>query len=287
MIYSNLSGTTSNTFRVGVDGVDGLQGQLISGNCYDLWWRCVNPKTGDQNYNCIRLDNGINLNTIIYPGQYCRYNSNVDLLNSPTNNSFIMKVEPSSGDNAPLYIVQTITDTEGDKYIRAFNNGGAGAWKKIDYVPESGTFSLEPSYMSYAGIDIGFTIKSQSNKYILFNEMIIMKMSFTISMTNNSIVGVYPLEFKGLPISTYLYGKNIMGNLFVSGIINGVNGVPVSFYPSRISGSGPDSAFSIKFINNSKADGRLLTDTYLLANNLMNDTNTMVFGTAIIFDGRI
>lgn len=284
MIYSNLSGTTSNTFRVGVDGADGLQGQLISGNCYDLWWRCVNPKTGDQNYNCIRLDNGINLNTIIYPGQYCRYNSNVDLLNSPTNNSFIMKVEPSSGDNAPLYIVQTITDTEGDKYIRAFNNGGAGAWKKIDYVPETGSFSLIPYNRSsgITGSSVGYDITSQNNTYVMFPDTILMKMKFTIQMTNNQ-AAFGPLSFKGLPISGASYNNNIAGGLCISGILSVNEGTPIEFYASPPSGASDEDSFGIKYVYNSKNSPGMFVDAWLSSWNLENDTNTVVQGITVLF----
>lgn len=123
MIFSNLSGTTSDEFKVGSGGA----GKLISRNAYDIFWR--GRADGTQiNPNVKRIPNGTDLNTMLEVGQYFAP-SNAEsptLINSPTKLAFVMTIEPTVGvlyDNH-VYYMQKIIDFVGKMYIRGYDGNG-------------------------------------------------------------------------------------------------------------------------------------------------------------------
>lgn len=131
MIFSNLSGTTSDEFKIGSGG----NGKVISRNAYDIFWR-GNADDTQQNINVKLIPNGTDLNTMKTIGQYYVIN-NTDaptLINCPTNRAFIMTIEPSIGItySNKLYVVQKITDFNGIIYCRGYDgNGDAwGGWTR-------------------------------------------------------------------------------------------------------------------------------------------------------------
>lgn len=125
MIFSNLSGTTSNIFKVGVEG----KGQSIACNMYDLYWAKTEGRLQhNENINLIMANT--DLNTIKGIGQYFMPTNalGIGIVNSPTDKAFIMTVEPSNGiDDNAIYIVQTMKDFDGILYSRGYD-GGADYW---------------------------------------------------------------------------------------------------------------------------------------------------------------
>lgn len=93
MIFTNLAGTTSNLFKVGIGG----NGQILSNNAYDFYWKSSNPNYSSENSSVIRLSpNQDILNVGI--GQYYYIDSS-PVRNGPVgvNEQFTMLVEPSNG----------------------------------------------------------------------------------------------------------------------------------------------------------------------------------------------
>lgn len=125
MIFSNLSGTTSDEFKIGSGG----NGKVISCNAYDIFWGDYGTVIAG-NPNVKRIPKGADLNTILDIGQYYMP-TNTDapsLINSPTVYAFIMTVEPSTGliQDYP-YLVQKITDFRGNMYARGYS-GAENIW---------------------------------------------------------------------------------------------------------------------------------------------------------------
>lgn len=147
MIFSNLSGTTSSTFKVSADG----KGQIQCNNTYDLFWAGNNPK-GGRNPNVTQLTFGTDLNNIRTPGQYFAEGMTNEYPNCPTSTGFIMTVEPTGGITYPNYVTQRLYDFGGNLYVRTSNglSSSWASWKQMAYksdVPvESGTFSFTPTY---------------------------------------------------------------------------------------------------------------------------------------------
>lgn len=132
MIFTNLAGTTSKKFSVSNDG----KGQIASNNAYDIWWNMVNGASGEKNHSVIFLNNGDDLNNAFTPAQYFKSNAEIIVANNPATSAFIMVVEPSSGDNAPGYVVQKIFTVYGEFFIRARVDGAWQPWKKFAYTSD-------------------------------------------------------------------------------------------------------------------------------------------------------
>lgn len=188
MIYSNLAGTTNNQFKVGYRG----DGQILSGNAYDMWWKVTNPVTNQSNNNIVVLENGNDLNYCTTFGQYMRPYSTIGLVNSPTIYEFIMVVEPSSG-NDLKWLVQKIVDTNGDQFVRykkadsAFSSWRRRAW--ADELPIHATGGWIPTVSS------GFTIVNiYNNIYTRMGLYCCLKAYMQIQRTNGN-----HLDIGGLP----------------------------------------------------------------------------------------
>lgn len=113
MIFTNLAGTTSNTFKVGSNS----NGQILSNNAYDFFWNTPDPISGAQNLNVRTLGPGNNIFDLKDVGQYCCTLDEVanQILNMPKqtgNLAFLLLVEPSIG-----------YDTQYIKYTMRFRNG--------------------------------------------------------------------------------------------------------------------------------------------------------------------
>lgn len=288
MIFSNLLGTTSNQFKVGAD----FNGQLISNNIYDIYWKAANPSTGEVNPNVKSLPENTDLNdyhTVSHYGQYyAEYDKGSTIINIPedVNEEFSLLVSPMTG-GWEGFVIQELLHKSGKKYERYYSyypTPNWSSWKRIMVTPESGRFSVVAYDRNYGitGTATGFDITSQQNSYIVFPDVILMKMKFTINTIDNSKV-FGSLNFKGLPIIDGAFGNGIVGSLSVSGILDGINGTCVSFYASPASGASDYDAFSIKVVYNSKPSPSLYTDTYIDSSFFMNDTNTRVEGMTAIF----
>lgn len=181
MIFSNLSGTTSNAFKVGVDG----KGQSISCNMYDLYW----AKTEGRllpNPNVHLIMANTDLNTIKAIGQYFMPTNSlgIGIVNSPTDKAFIMTVEPSNGiDDNATYVIQTMTDFDGIIYSRGYD-GGANYWYEW-------TRTLSNSYINSLAlkselptIESGTIIPDAQDGYGLTNSNI----SYTLYKYSNKTV---------------------------------------------------------------------------------------------------
>lgn len=132
MIFTNLAGTTSKRFSVSNDG----KGQIVSNNAYDIWWNMVNGASGEKNHSVIFLNNGDDLNNAFTPAQYFKSNAEITVANNPATSAFIMVVEPSSGDNAPGYVVQKIFTVYGEFFIRTRIDNTWQTWKKFAYTSD-------------------------------------------------------------------------------------------------------------------------------------------------------
>lgn len=140
MIFSNLSGTTSDEFKIGSGGT----GKVISRNAYDIFWGDYGTVIAG-NPNVKSIPSGTDLNTILDIGQYYMP-TNTDapsLINSPTVYAFIMTVEPSTGliQNYP-YLVQKITDFRGNMYARGYSGAGDIWYEWTRTMPNSHINSL-------------------------------------------------------------------------------------------------------------------------------------------------
>lgn len=288
MIFSNLAGTTSNQFKVGVDS----NGQLISNNIYDIYWGAANPSTGAVNPNVKSLLENTDLNdyhTVSHYGQYyAQYEQGSTIIHTPDDvgEEFSLVVSPMTG-GWDGFVMQELLHKSGIRYERYYSyypTPNWSAWKKIMVAPESGRFSVVAYDRRYGitGTATGFDITSQRNEYIVFPNVILMKMRFTIQTIDSSKV-FGPLDFKGLPIIDGAFGDGIVGSLSVSGILDGINGTCVSFYASPASGASDNDAFSIKVVYNSNPSPSMYTDTYIDSSFFMNDTNTRVEGMTAIF----
>lgn len=189
MIYSNLAGTTNNQFKVGYRG----DGQILSGNAYDMWWKVTNPVTNQSNNNIVVLENGNDLNYCTTFGQYMRPYSTIGLVNSPTIYEFIMVVEPSSG-NDLKWLVQKIVDTNGDQFVRykkgdsAFSGWRRRAW--AEELPIHAAGSWIPTVPS------GFTIASiMNNVYTRMGLYCYLKAYFQVKNINGNHLNIGGLPF--------------------------------------------------------------------------------------------
>lgn len=154
MIFSNLAGTTSNQFKVGADS----NGQLISNNIYDIYWRAANPSTGEVNPNVKSLPENTDLNdyhTVSHYGQYyAEYDKCSTIINIPedVNEEFSLVVSPMTG-GWEGFVIQELLHKSGRRYERYYSfysTPNWSAWKQMAFksdVPiESGTFSFTPTY---------------------------------------------------------------------------------------------------------------------------------------------
>lgn len=286
MIFSNLAGTTSKQFNIGGDS----SGQLISNNAWDIYWKAANPSTGAVNPNVKSLPESADLNdyhTVAHYGQYyAEYDKGSTIINIPddVNEEFSLVVSPMTG-GWDGFVVQELLHKSGRRYERHYIFNATpnwSEWKKVAFVQEVGSFTLEPTLRGTTGMDYGYTLTSQFNNYVFFSNLLILKLHFTINMVNNQLT-YGELLFKGLPFASHgVYGNNITGSLYVDGIVDS-GGIPVSFYPAPPESAQADDVFGIKFIKNSTVDNKLLTATSLSAYHLTNDTMTKFRGFAMVF----
>lgn len=175
MIFSNLSGTTSDEFKIGSGG----NGKVISRNAYDIFWR-GNADSTQQNINVKLIPNGTDLNTMKTIGQYYVIN-NTDaptLINCPTNRAFIMTIEPSIGItySNKLYVVQKITDFNGIIYCRGYDGNGDlwGGWTRTlpnldinSLALKSELPTIEEGTIVPDAVD-GYTVKAANVRYTAY-----------------------------------------------------------------------------------------------------------------------
>lgn len=190
MIFSNLSGTTSDVFKVNGQG----NGQLLSNNCYDLHYGIDNRLTGLKNRNVLAIIDGTDLNSVWEIGQYTCFSDDVSATykNCPTTISFVMDVSATAGDN-PNFKMQKITDRLGNVWYRNYENGGIYRWRrymttfnKVDY--EKGTYSLSSSRVG---------VYANSNKWFRFGEIVLCEVEVKLYKADNSYNNIAILD--GLP----------------------------------------------------------------------------------------
>lgn len=181
MIFSNLSGTTSDEFKIGSGG----NGKVISRNAYDIFWGDYGTVISG-NPNVKKIPKGTDLNTILDIGQYYMP-TNTDapsLINSPTVYSFIMTIEPSTGliQDYP-YLVQKITDFRGNMYVRGYSGAGDGWYEWTRTLPNSHINSLALK-SELPTIESGTIIPDAQDGYGLTNSNI----SYTLYKYSNKTI---------------------------------------------------------------------------------------------------
>lgn len=288
MIFSNLAGTTNNQFKINGDGA----GQLLSNNAYDLFWACQNPTTNSVNPNVKLLPAGANLDDyrlFIHMGQwYSTLIVTETLTNLPDGITaeFTLLILTNSG-NWDGYVRQEIVTNDGVKFERRFNGFKTpswSAWKQVAYTPEMGSFTLVPydATIGNSGDITGVRFTMQRNKYYIVSNIVFMFVLFRIDrLSSSSITG--PLGFKGIPVSI-AYGFEIFGTLNMTGNINNVNGVPITFYPTQPYGSMATlDSFSVLCGYNASSDKTLLAKSYLYVDDLSPGTSVNVVGSMTIY----
>lgn len=203
MIFSNLSGTTSDEFKVGSGGA----GKLISRNAYDIFWQ--GRADGTQiNPNVKRIPNGTDLNTMLEVGQYFMP-SNAEsptLVNSPTKWAFVMTIEPTVGvlyDNH-VYYMQKIIDFVGKMYIRGYDGNGNHWYEwtetlgqshiaQIAYKSELPT--IEEGTIVPAAVN-GYTVNAGSVKYTAYkySNKTVFDVHGSLSLTANNPADTYHID---------------------------------------------------------------------------------------------
>lgn len=223
MIYSNLAGTTSNTFKVNGQG----NGQILSNNCYDLHYGIDNSLTGLKNNNVLSIVDETDLNNVWKIGQYTCFSDEVAVTykNCPTTLAFVMDVVASAGDN-PNFKMQRITDRRGNVWYRNYENGGIYKWRrymttfnKVDY--EQGTYSLSSSRVG---------VKENSNKWFRFGEIVLCEVEVNLYKANNTGNGNAILDGLPYPSVSQIY-------TFQPNIVNRSNTINQTYLsPSRLIG---------------------------------------------------
>lgn len=270
MIYSNLAGTTSDEFNIGASGT----GKIISKNAYDIFWS-GNADGSRVNLNVKRILVGTDLNTITDVCQYYMPNNSEvpSLKNSPTKKAFIMIVEPCTGAlQSYKYIVQKITDFDGDMYTRGYNGylDVWTNWKQMTYksdVPiESGVFSFTPT-------DSRVRLTNTSGNYNRVGSMVFIKVETVLAIVNNS--PVVDIAFKGLPylceVNRFMYGSCNMSYYPIS---------PTIFsYGNIIEVDTSYDSFRIRFTVPINSSGVIHLDRSTVFGNLVKvDTNVSLTG---------
>lgn len=206
MIFTNLAGTTSKRFSVANDG----KGQIVSNNTYDIWWNMVNGASGEKNHSIIFLNNGDDLNNAFTPAQYFKSNAEISVANNPATSAFIMVVEPSSGDNAPGYVVQKIFTVYGEFFIRTRIDNTWQPWKKFAYTSDIPTMPALHAVATSGDynvlnnrIEIGtwtgtpnVSIMDVSFYYMKFGNNVRLWGSFAAQAKANEVVTISNLPFR-------------------------------------------------------------------------------------------
>lgn len=206
MIFTNLAGTTSKRFSVANDG----KGQIVTNNTYDIWWNMVNGASGEKNHSIIFLNNGDDLNNAFTPAQYFKSNAEISVANNPATSAFIMVVEPSSGDNAPGYVVQKIFTVYGEFFIRTRIDNTWQPWKKFAYTSDIPTMPALHAVATSGDynvlnnrIEIGtwtgtpnVSIMDVSFYYMKFGNNVRLWGSFAAQAKANEVVTISNLPFR-------------------------------------------------------------------------------------------
>lgn len=214
MIYSNLAGTTSNTFQIN-DGAKFYKNLLP----YNLNWQT--NSFPDANIHEITTM-GLDLNTIKTPGQY--YCISRDVINSLVNcpvkdEGFLLTVEPSTGNLSTSlnHVHQCLTSYKGGIWHRWFGSQGeifigwVSVAYKSDLYAESGSFNLTSVSASVEN--------SGRTHYIKCGSVIIISFNVSVTVTDKRSV---PIRFQGLPFQPY----SVQERMFISceGTVNIGNG---------------------------------------------------------------
>lgn len=216
MIFSNLSGTTSDIFKVGSGGT----GKIISRNAYDIFWSDsgVGNPNGTINPNVKGISSGTDLNTITNIGQYYMP-TNTDaptLINSPTNLAFIMTVEPSTGVmQGYIYIVQKIIDFNGNMYIRGYNGAGDFWHEWTRTMPNSHINSLalkselptiEEGTIVPAAVN-GYTVRIANVRYTAYkySNKTVFDVYGSLALTSNSPADTYHIDNLPFAFDSFRY----------------------------------------------------------------------------------
>lgn len=230
MIYSNLAGTTSNTFQIN-DGAKFYKNLLP----YNLNWQT--NSFPDANIHEITTM-GLDLNTIKTPGQYYCVSRDVinSLVNCPVKNEgFLLTVEPSTGNLSTSlnHVHQCLISYKGSIWHRWFGSQGEIfiGWVSVAFsnqVSELGDFMLNSS-------STNISWHNTRSYYCKIGNFLIMYISVNFTMNNNAQNPSSMLIFSGFPfplVSAY----GIQGFLGYSGTItetrNIVNLEPVLFTSS-------------------------------------------------------
>lgn len=212
MIYSNLAGTTSNTFQIN-DGAKFYKNLLP----YNLNWQT--NSFPDANIHEI-ITSGLNLNTIKTPGQY--YCISRDVINSLVNcpvkdEGFLLTVEPSTGNLSTSlnHVHQCLISYKGGIWHRWFGSQGEIfiGWVSVAYnnILELGDFILRSDFTN-------ITWHNTRSYYSKIGNFLIMYISVSFTMNNNSQNPNYVITFSGLPFNIES-GYGIKGFLEYSGSI--------------------------------------------------------------------
>lgn len=187
MIYSNLAGTTSNTFQIN-DGAKFYKNLLP----YNLNWQT--NSFPDANIHEITTM-GLDLNTIKTPGQY--YCISRDVINSLVNcpvkdEGFLLTVEPSTGNLSTSlnHVHQCLTSYKGGIWHRWFGSHGEIfiGWVSVAYnetssaaKAEYGTFRIKDT----SNIPISY----ESSSYYKYGDIVRISSEFSV---DTSKVGSIP-----------------------------------------------------------------------------------------------
>lgn len=202
MIFSNLSGTTSNAFKVSADG----KGQIQCNNTYDLFWAGDNPK-GGRNPNVTQLGFGTDLNNIRTPGQYFAEGMTNEYPNCPTSTGFIMTVEPTGGITYPNYVTQRLYDSSGNLYVRT-SNGPSGwtNWGKMAYESSTPNLVIETGIIT-PNVVSGYTMRNVDVRYTAykFGSKIIFDVYGDMFMQGNTPTDTFKITNLPFAFDSYQY----------------------------------------------------------------------------------
>lgn len=203
MIYSNLAGTTSNTFKVGSNS----NGQILSNNAYDFFWNTPDPISGAQNLNIRTLGPGNNIFDLKDVGQYCCTSDEAanQILNMPKqtgNLAFLLLVEPSIGYNT-RYIKYTMRFRNGEMWTcERVDNSTFIAWERYAWANEIQKLSTTSGTWTPTLIGAGFSITQNSLcNYSRYGNVVIV--TGYMKINRSSATGSFSIS--GLPFNMESY----------------------------------------------------------------------------------
>lgn len=209
MIFTNLAGTTSNSFKVGSNS----NGQIVSNNAYDFFWNTPDPISGAQNFNIRTLGQGDDIFALKDVGQYCctsDYDSNL-ISNMPKqtgNVAFLLLVEPSIGYNTQ-YIKYTMRFRNGETWIcERIDNTTFIAWERYawanDIHHETGNWFPTVS-SAYTMSNLGNNTFTRWGRFCYLNAYFIL---------TKTVVSGADLSIGGVPFPIF-YGQ-MNGNILIA-----------------------------------------------------------------------